>query len=497
MKTDLKYKLTILVSLLLLSCQNNELAPAEAVTDAIAFSVSSNAEYSPSTRAGGESLVLISSDGTDSLQILLSDISYSQASAITKGTPVTNENLNLYGEKIALRAFYENEQFVDDVFVFDQDGSVRTSVTCYWPVAENAMVDFWSFHPKEIAQAQNYVVSNDESAPSLSFYYNQKKEGEDILIDATEQKDMFMAYARQGKEGGSVELKYIHALSSIKFQAGKALTGEVQNITISNVCAGGKLTYSPNGTDKLTWDLDNERYTLNQDFTQDIEEDFTGDLSQGITKDINNTIFMLIPQPLAEKTLTIKYLRHGETQAKTYTANIPGEKWDPGKLYTYTISLMDGFGIDIETPDQPSNAGVIDGIRIENSYNKTCYIRAMIIGNWVDEDGNVAAILNPDEVDLKITEANSNYQLSADWGNYWLRDINTNVYYYRKPLRKTESTECLFDKFTNPMPHSEGLKLDFVVLVQAVEAEDDKASVMAAWGETVSNGLESVADNAE
>jgi hypothetical protein len=82
-----------------------------------------------------------------------------------------------------------------------------------------------------------------------------------------------MAYARQGKEGGSVELKYIHALSSIKFQAGKALTGEVQNITISNVCAGGKLIYSPNGTDKLTWNLDNERYTLNQDFTQDIEED--------------------------------------------------------------------------------------------------------------------------------------------------------------------------------------------------------------------------------
>ena len=490
MKLDLKYKLTIFVSLLLLSCQNNELAPTEAVTDAITFSVSSNTGYSASTRSGGESLVLISDDYADSLLIQLSDISYNQDAPITKGAPVTNNNLNLYGEKIALKAFYENEQFVNDVFVFDQNGSVRTSIACYWPVAENAMVNFWSFHPKEIAQAPDYIISNDATAPSLSFYYNQKKAGEDILVDATEQKDMFMAYARQGKESGSVDLNYIHALSSIKFQTGKALSGEVQNITISNVYAGGTLTYSPNGSDKISWDLDDDRYTLDQDFAKDIEEDFIGDLSQGINRDIDNTIFMLIPQPLADKTLTITYLREGDTQAKTYTANIPGEKWEPGKSYTYTISLMDGFGIDIETLAQPSGTNVIDGIQIENIYNKTCYIRAMIIANWVDEAGNVAAILNPDEVNLKISGGNGNYQLNADWGNYWFYDTITNIYYYKKPLKKTESTASLFEKFTSPIQHSEGLKLDFVVLVQAVEAENDKTSVKAAWGETIADILE-------
>ena len=195
---------------------------------------------------------------------------------------------------------------------------------------------------------------------------------------------------------------------------------------------------------------------------------------------------MLIPQPLAEKTLTITYLREGDTQAKTYTANIPGEKWEPGKSYTYTISLMDGFGIDIETTSQPSGTSVIGGIQIENSNNRTCYIRAMIIANWVDEDGNVAAILNPDEVNLKISGGNSNYQLSADWGNYWFYDTNTNIYYYKKPLKKTESTASLFEKFTSPIQHSEGLKLDFVVLVQAVEA----TSVRTAWGETIADILE-------
>lgn len=489
MKPDLKYKLTILVPLLLLSCQRNELAPNAVMTDAITFSLSSNAGYSASTRAAEESFVLICDDGTDSLLIQLSDASYIQDTHVTKGTPVTNNNLKDYGEKIALKAFYEGEEFVDDVFVFDENRNARTSVACYWPVAENAMVDFWSVHPIEIEQAQDYILSNDTSTPYLSFYYNQKKADADILVDATEQKDIFMAYARQGKESGSVNLKYIHALSAINFQVSKALPGQIQNITITNVYAGGKLKYSPNGSQKLTWELDDEKYTLDQDFAQAIEEDFVGDLSQGITKDINNTIFMLIPQPLVEKTLTIEYLREGETQAKTYTSYIPGEQWEPGKSYTYTMSLMDEFGIDVETPTPPSNTSAIDGIQIKNSYNKTCYVRAMIIGNWVDEDGNVAAVLDPDEVNLKISPGNSNYVLSNDWENNWFYDESANIYYYKKPLKRTETTSYLFEEFKRPKQHAEGLKLDFVLLVQAVEAESDKASVTAAWGETIASKL--------
>ena len=479
----------MLVPLLLLSCQRNELAPAEVMTEVIAFSLTSNTGYSASTRAAEDSFVLISDDGTDSLLIQLSDASYIQDTPITKGAPVTNNNLKEYGEKIALKAFYKGEEFVDDVFIFDESGNVRTSMACYWPEAENAMVDFWSFHPMEIEQAQDYILSNDASTPYLSFYYNQIKADTDILVDATEQKDMFMAYARQGKGSGSVDLKYIHALSAINFQVSKALPGQIKNITITNVYAGARLKYSPNGAPEITWELDNEKYTLNQDFAQAIEEDFIGDLSQGITKDINNTIFMLIPQPLAEKTITIEYLREGETQAKTYTSNIPGEQWEPGKSYTYTMSLMDGFGIDVETPIQPSSTSAIDGIQIKNSYNKTCYVRAMIIGNWVDEDGNVAAVLDPDEVNLKISPGNSNYVLSNDWENNWFYDESANIYYYKKPLKRTESTSYLFEEFKRPKQHTEGLKLDFVLLVQAVEAESDKASVTAAWGETIASKL--------
>ena len=293
-----------------------------------------------------------------------------------------------------------------------------------------------------------------------------------------------MAYTRESKGSSSVGLNYTHALSAIKFVAGKALAGEVQNITISNVYAGGTLTYTPYGTSKLIWDLDEAKYTLNQNFAQDINEDLSGDSSQDITKDINNTTFMLLPQPLEGKVLTIKYRREGETEARTYTANMPQGNWVAGKAYTYTLTLMDGLGIDIEA---------IDGINIKNTYNKPCYVRAMIIANWTDDDGNIAATLNPDEINLKITPENSNYQLNANWETNWFYDAATNIYYYKKALLKTERTEVkLFDKFTNPYPHPEGLKLDFSVLVQAVEAESTKSSVTSAWSSAIADQLESL-----
>ena len=174
MKLNHTYKYILALMLLLFSCQKNEMAPTETITDAITFSVSSNGGYSASTRAGEDPMALISDDGKDTLVMMLSDISDISGTpdtTLTKGVPVTSSNLKSFGEKIAIRAFYENEQFINDVFVFDQNGNARTSIACYWPAAENAMVNFWSFHPKEIAQAQNYIISNDASSPSLSFYY--------------------------------------------------------------------------------------------------------------------------------------------------------------------------------------------------------------------------------------------------------------------------------------------------------------------------------------
>jgi hypothetical protein len=67
------------------------------------------------------------------------------------------------------------------------------------------------------------------------------------------------------------------------------------------------------------------------------------------------------------------------------------------------------------------------------------------------------------------------------------------MYYYKKPLLSTKHTDVrLFNKFTNPITHADGLKLDFVVLVQAVEADAGKVSVKAAWGNTIASQLDAI-----
>ncbi len=483
MKLYRKYNIILVLVLSLFSCQKEEVAPNNTKKDSITFSISGNTgggqSYSVSTRAAGEPLVLVSEDGTDSLVFQLTVTDTVQ----TKGTSVTTDNLaELCADNLAIMAYYQNVKFIDDVLVFENDGSARTSTASYWPTAEDAKVDFWSFHPKDIAGSNNITISNDADSPYFSFHYNQENENTGILADVTDQHDLFMSYTRQGKDEGSVELSFIHALSAIKFAAGKTLSGKIENIQISNIHAKGTLTYTPNGVTKLEWELDDETSTLNQDFAEVIDENLSGDFAQSITKEIEKTTFMLIPQSLEGKVLTIKYRKEGETEARTYNVNMPAGKWEPGKAYTYNLTLMDGLGIDID---------IIDGAKIKNTHNKPCYIRAMILGNWVDEEGNIAAIFNPDEINLKITSGNSNYRLNANWETYWFYDAATDIYYYKKPLLKSESTAAnLFDQFTNPKPNTEGLKLDFTVLVQAVEAETAKTSVTAAWGNAIAAQLE-------
>ena len=497
MKLNHTYKYILALMLLLFSCQKEEVPPAEAITDAITFTLKSNGNYSASTRAGQESVALVSNDGKDTLILQLSEISdiYTDTTT-TKGTAITGNNLKeKCPEKIALQAFWGNNKFIDDVLVFDNDGSARTKTPSYWPVAEDAMVDFWSYHPKETALINNLTITNNTNTHTITLNYNQKKENDNTLVDATQQEDLFFAYTQAGKETGSVNLTYQHALSAIKFSAGKALAGEIRNISITNIHASGTLTFSPTAeNNKFSWELTNEKYTLNQNFEKKIDEDITGDASQGIAQDIENTTFMLIPQDITATTgegakeLTIKYLKAGETEATEYKAILPDGKWEAGKAYTYTLTLMDGMGFEIEPPTTTNNT--INGIEIKNTYNKPCYIRAMIIANWVDSEGNIAAIFYPSEIDLKITASPSNYVKGENWDNNWWYDEDTNIYYYKRPLQKDGNPIKLFETFTNPKPNTEGLNLDFTVLVQAVEADNNKTYVKTAWGEKIYQILE-------
>jgi hypothetical protein len=221
-----------------------------------------------------------------------------------------------------------------------------------------------------------------------------------------------------------------------------------------------------------------------------IKENLSGNPTQPITSDAEGTTFILIPQTVTGKVLSITYLRPDGVR-DVYTATMPASSWEIGKTYTYTLKLVDGLSIDAVADNVADK--VINGVEITNTYTRPCYVRAMILGNWVDADNNVAALFNSDEVNMKITAGNSNYQRATNWDTYWYYDEATNMYYYKKPLLSTKHTDVrLFNKFTNPITHADGLKLDFVVLVQAVEADAGKVSVKAAWGDAIASQLDAI-----
>ena len=480
-------------------CQTDDVVENGIGADAITFELYSNNEEqssSPSTRAADKPIVLLSENGTDSLTLYMTvanTIDLRQPTqqiddAITRGTPITNDNLmSKCSGEIALDAFYLDNVFIDDVLSFDGDGKAHTPTPHHWPAAKDAKIDFWSYHPKEICDAAdaNFTYLNGDT-PSLRFYYSQMGEN-GALVDVKDQKDMFLAYTNQGQEQGTVSLEYDHALSAIKFVAGKALEGKIKNIKLTDVYAAGTLTYTPNETTKLSWELDNDsKAIINQDFDNGIDENTIGSSTQDITRAAET--FLLIPQSATGKRLTIEYHRPDGT-VDTYSATMPDGVWEIGKTYTYTLRLMDGLDIEAEAGSVSNKT--VNGIEIANTYSKPCYVRAMIMANWVDEDGNIADILNPDEIDIAISSGNSNYQLAAEWSTYWFYDATTNIYYYKKPLRSATSTEVkLFNRFTNSVTHSEGLTLDFTVFVQAVEADAAKNIVSSMWGNDVASKLE-------
>ena len=491
--------LLMTLNFICLGCQDQELVQRAESTDAITFALYHHGEdsllFSPLARTLEKPLVLINEDGTDSLTFYLTitdSIGLEQPveqvdTVIARGVPITSDNLvSISSGNIALDAFYETSPFMKDEIYFNSNGEAYTGITRYWPANQGAKVAFWSYHPKEIDEAvnANFTISHDATTPSLSFYYDQKA-ADNKLKDVTEQKDLFFAYAYQGKEDGVVNLRYEHALSAIKFAVGKTLATTIKNITLTDVVADGTLIYSPKSSPKLSWNIgENPFSTINQDFGVQIDEDLKGNPSQAITKDADNTIFFLIPQSVNGKQLSVTIQKEGKTESDTYTATMPEGEWEMGKTYAYTLSLLDG--IDIEM-----SGDVVDGVEISNTNNKPCYVRAMIMGNWVDSEGNVAAIFNPqdeqEQVDLIIDANNHNYELASNWEEYWYYDENTHLYYYKGLLEGKKSTDVkLFNKFINPKSRiSEGLYLDFVVFVQAVEVD----FVEEAWGENIANIL--------
>lgn len=153
---------------------------------------------------------------------------------------------------------------------------------------------------------------------------------------------------------------------------------------------------------------------------------------------------------------TLAYLIR-ETESKTNTF-IPGD---------VTTSTEETFDNNVKTDVFVKNADGIEKLPV--------YVRAKIVFNWIDKDGEtvLSEPVNMDSLEIDWVGENGN----SDWkkvGDY---------YYYQQVLQPGAQTSnlikrCLPKDKAGPVD----ARLQVTILTQSIQAYQTKAAVEAAWG---------------
>lgn len=123
--------------------------------------------------------------------------------------------------------------------------------------------------------------------------------------------------------------------------------------------------------------------------------------------------------------------------------------------------------------------GVKSDVRIKNTSNIDAYIRAIVVINWVDKDGNIAA-----QKPVKGTGYTIEYNLTS---NGWWQG-NDGYYYYSSAVAPEDLTGVLIKECKAVADKApEGYSLSVEIIADAIQSVPDKA-VSDAWNVTVADG---------
>lgn len=129
--------------------------------------------------------------------------------------------------------------------------------------------------------------------------------------------------------------------------------------------------------------------------------------------------------------------------------------------------------------EEKTDKGIKSEVKIKNTSNIDAYIRATVVINWVDKDGNVAA-----QKPVKDTDYTIEYNLSND--GWW--QGNDGYYYYSSAVAPEDMTGTLISKCEAVAGKApEGYSLSVEIIADAIQSVPDKA-VREAWNVTVADG---------
>lgn len=496
----------------------------------------------------------------------------------TKGTPAYTENVGKLYENLGVVIKNGSSELLNTTGFYAMDDEMVGGGWRYqgefagWPDADTPL-DFYLWMPV----SNNGIQVTDDTSPTygtttvdskkvhtITFSYITPKAPTGSDSDAKAQQDLIFAARNitkaeaQGKyRVNGVPVLFNHALTGVKFaiknyDATKKIT--IKSVSFNGLYDSGTCTIIPakennykdkptteysSGDGRVTWPaatLKKSGDPINSD-TFGAPVDFNGTSfdskgnypksfgAAGNMQNLNDAdasqTFWLIPQTLTDAvTLTIVYT-FGSDKEQTWVIDF-GEivaakgdaVWKAGQLRTYTLRVND---VNVTITDQFTTAEK-NNVQIKNTGNTAAFIRAAIIGQWVDDDNQpifgftdyVGGIPTPETIPSWHQDFVNGIGYFGSFTNLalpdrnWVKNSADGYYYYTVPVEPDKYTNALFDKYTIVTAHIPKMYVGGIyknchllieVATQAISAKNpdgsyrmdgDEYDYMGAWNEAKS-----------
>ncbi|MDN0079306.1 fimbrillin family protein [Bacteroides gallinaceum] len=333
------------LALALASCSEDELINRKgAASNAISFGIASpthSADSLPSRSVQAEEppLLLLGEGKRDTLYLHTS-ITDNIATPpdqepATRGIPVDETNFKKVYGSFGITAYAGGALFMDEKISHESGGIWSPDETRYWPADKDLTLDFYAQAPYDNAHVTDVSAGGGE----ISFSYTVPGGTGNTDADAEAQPDILFAYAACSKaesKGGTVSLKFRHALAGVKFVASNVTGSTIKTITLKGLQGEGTCTYDA-GTGTFDWQTSGDERVFSQTFNVELSGQQTGE--QPITDQRPETTFMMIPQTLEGVTVEVTLVETASGESFMLTGSLAKTgAWEAGKIYTYAIS---------------------------------------------------------------------------------------------------------------------------------------------------------------
>ena len=373
----------------------------------------------------------------------ITDLGYSEPE--TKGTPLYTENLGyLFRDKLGV---HTSTYTAGDV-VYQQISEDNLTDGKFWCYGYDYPTNIWGDQTTPVDFAFYMPANMTSSGVTPTFTGNATTftyvspttavETQDIVFGGVTKT--FKEYHNDYSKYGGTKVKLYHALTGVKFAiANPKKNGkleydiQIKEIIFTGLANGGTCTFTPGSTGldggNIEWTskTTEEGNVISQTFGANDLVDYAKPAqgedpnhfadsyySAGTSQNINDAkaskTFWLVPQAItgSDATVTIKYDMNGKTDQylEIRLGDLKASNWEPAQIRTYTfkldevnlkiedtITMAEASQQDIDTPwgtkKITSYAGSTkQDVVITNTGNCDAFIRAAIIGQWRDEDGN-------------------------------------------------------------------------------------------------------------